>query len=133
MKSNAKKALVADINITPFTDVILVLLIVFMIATPILSESTLNVDLPKASHAAQQGERTDVSLTIAKNNVIYLNGKPVSQDELKQKMTERQKRSSKISVTLKIDQQVEFKNVVNLLDLLKGLGLHNFNIAAVRN
>ena len=88
--------------------------------------------LPKASNAAQQGERADVSVSITKNNTIYMDGKPVSQDELKKKMSSLQKRYPKISVTLKIDQQVEFKNVVSLLDVLKGLGLHNFNIAAVR-
>lgn len=122
--------LVAEINITPFTDVILVLLVIFMITTPLLSQSGMDVELPKASSAQSLNTKTDVMITITKDGAVYLEGRAVTKDELKERMETVKRYGSNVAVILNIDEGVQFKNVVNVLDVLRGLGIKNFNIAA---
>ena len=122
--------LVAEINITPFTDVILVLLVIFMITTPLLSQSGMDVELPKASSAQALNAKTDVLITITKEGAVYLEGRVVTREELKERMGSVKRYGSNVAVILNIDEGVQFKNVVSVLDVLRGLGIKNFNIAA---
>ena len=126
----AGQRLVAEINITPFTDVILVLLVIFMITTPLLSQSGMDVELPKASTAQSLNAKTDVMITITKEGAVYLEGRAVTKDELKERMGTVKRYGSNVSVILNIDEGVQFKNVVSVLDVLRALGIKNFNIAA---
>ena len=125
-----RRPLIAEINITPFTDVILVLLVIFMITTPLLSQSSLNVELPQSSNAKSNNLSTPLNITITKTGSIYLDGKPTTKPQLKEKVVGMQKAAKKVSVLLNIDQSSEFKNVVSVLDVLKELGVRDFNIAA---
>ena len=130
-RSRQKGHLVSDINITPFTDVILVLLIIFMVMTPLLSQPALNVELPKASSASTQSsnEKKEARITITKTGIVYLEGQHLSKEQLKQKINALKQKSAKISVILNVDQGAEFKSVVSVLDVLKTLGIRDFNIA----
>lgn len=129
-RSSRRERLVSEINITPFTDVILVLLVIFMIATPLLSQPVLNVELPKAASAKTAAAKAEVKITITKEGSVYLDGHSATKGELKEKMSALKRENDKIAVLLNIDQGVQFKNVVSVLDVLKGLGIRNFNIAA---
>ena len=125
-----RQKLVAEINITPFTDVILVLLVIFMIMTPLLSQSSLDVELPKASNAKSTTAKTDVMVTITKEGAVYLEGRSVTKDELKKRMGSVQNYNPNLAVILNIDEGAQFRNVVSVLDILRGLGIKDFNIAA---
>ena len=69
-----KRKVVADINITPFTDVVLVLLIIFMITTPMLSQHSLKINLPKAENTQQTEEAKNIEISIDKDGFVYLDG-----------------------------------------------------------
>src|ERR1039457_5795725 len=64
--------LIAEINIAPFTDVILVLLIVFMVTTPLIYRSSIKVALPQVSHNQQPLESKDINVSITSGGEVYL-------------------------------------------------------------
>ena len=129
-RRSRKEKLVAEINITPFTDVILVLLIIFMVATPLISQSSIKVDLPEAESASELKDKGPVYISITNENLTYLNDSLVTKKELKEKMIQLHKSNPNLSVVLRSDRQVQFKNIVNVLDILNELGITNLNIAA---
>ncbi len=128
-KSRRQK-LVSEINITPFTDVILVLLIIFMITTPLISQSGLKVKLPEAKSATSMRGKEQAEITITNEGLIYLEEKLVTRKELKARMAEMYLQNSNITVVLQADKLVNFKEIVVVLDILNALGIKNLNIAA---
>lgn len=127
-----KQRLVADINITPFTDVILVLLVIFMITTPLLSHSNIKVNLPQAKSAEPQGKsrKVQAEITITAEGVVYLEGKVVTRKELKEQMKLMHNNNPDLSVIVRSDKFVRFQEIVNVLDQLNELGIDKLNIAA---
>ena len=84
MKRRMRKSkLMAEINITPFTDVVLVLLIIFMIATPFIYQSSMRVQLPQASKSEETSR--DIIITINAQGDIFLEDAKVDLDTLKYK------------------------------------------------
>ena len=132
MKSKYKKQrLVAEINITPFTDVILVLLVIFMITTPLISQSMLKVKLPQAKSAKPEeaARQTQADITITNEGVVYLNERLVTRKELKEEISALYNNNPELSVILRSDKLVRFKDIVNVLDPLNELGITKLNIA----
>ncbi len=127
-----KQKLVAEINITPFTDVILVLLVIFMITTPLITQSLIKVKLPQAkSGVPVEGARpTQVGITITNEGLIYLEEKMVTRKELRERIAVIHEDNPGLSVLLRSDRLVQFKNIVGVLDILTELGIKNLNIAA---
>ena len=132
-RGSRQQRLVAEINITPFTDVILVLLVIFMITTPLISQLSLKVRLPEAKsgkpvEAASRNEQAQI--TITNEGTVYLDEKLVTRKELKERMSVLHQNNPGIGVILRSDRMVQFKNIVGVLDILTELGIKNLNIAA---
>ncbi|MCX5714581.1 MAG: biopolymer transporter ExbD [Candidatus Omnitrophica bacterium] len=131
-QSLRKQRLVADINITPFTDVILVLLVIFMITTPLISQSNIKVNLPEARSGLPAGKnrQQEAEVTITREGVVYLDGKLVTRKELKDQVKKMYVNDPELSVTVRSDKFVRFQEIVNVLDPLTELGVTKLNIAA---
>ena len=131
-KSNRKRKqrIVADINITPFTDVILVLLVIFMVTTPLMSQSTLKVKLPEAKSAQpmDSGNDTKAYVTVNNEGILYLNNKVVTRKELKEQLGAIQKKNPQVGVVLRADKASRFKDVVEVLDSLNELAIAKLDI-----
>ncbi|MCX5695800.1 MAG: biopolymer transporter ExbD [Candidatus Omnitrophica bacterium] len=125
-----KQRLIAEINITPFTDVILVLLIIFMITTPLILQSSLKVNLPQAASALPVKEMGPLNITITNEGTIYLDGSMVTRKELKDKVIARHEKDPSLGVIVSSDRLVRFKDIVGVLDILNTAGIRNLNIAA---
>ena len=125
-----KQRIVADINITPFTDVILVLLVIFMVTTPLMTQSTLKVKLPEAKSAQpmDNGNETKAYVTVNNEGVVYLNNKVVTRKELKEQLASIQKKNPHVGVILRADRSSRFKDVVEVLDLLNELAIAKLDI-----
>lgn len=133
MKRYETQHLMADINITPFTDVILVLLIIFMIATPLISQNSIQVKLPKASSQDVLNDTKPVYVTITGEGVVYLEDKVLNGKELKAKINYLVKKNNDLKVVLAADQACRFQEVVRVIDTLKELGVKSVNIATKPN
>jgi len=72
MRKRRNAKLIADINIAPFTDVILVLLIVFMVTTPMIYRSSIKIALPQVTHNQQPVESKDINVSVTSNGEVYL-------------------------------------------------------------
>ena len=117
-----KSRITADINITPFTDVVLVLLIVFMVATPALYESNLKVELPMGTTPSDDTSR-DVVVTIDADGEIYLDLKRVSLEGLGKAMLEMTSSGEETRVIVNGDRNVKYDAVIDVMDELARAGV----------
>ncbi len=125
-----KQRLIAEINITPFTDVILVLLIIFMITTPLILQSSLKVNLPLAASAEPLKEMGPINILISNEGAVYVDGVLSTRKELRERIYMRHKNNPSVGVVISSDRLVRFKDIVDILDILNALGIRNLNIAA---
>ena len=129
--NSRKQKLIAEINITPFTDVILVLLIIFMITTPLIIQSGIKVNLPNAASAKPNSSaKQQVNISVTNENTIYIDDDMVTRKELKQRIYALHEDNPAIEVVLLSDKLVRFKDIVAVLDILNELGIRKLNIAA---
>jgi biopolymer transport protein TolR len=124
MKRRMRKSkLMAEINITPFTDVVLVLLIIFMIATPFIYQSSMRVQLPQASKTEETSR--DIIITVNAHGDIFLDDAKVDLDTLKYKMMAMMRRRSNASVIINGDKNVRYNSVIQVMDVLTQSGVKN--------
>ncbi|MDD4908063.1 MAG: biopolymer transporter ExbD [Candidatus Omnitrophica bacterium] len=129
-----KQRLVSEINITPFTDVILVLLVIFMITTPLISQSSIKVKLPQANSGKplEGAKHLMAYITITTEGSVYLDEKITTKQELKDKMSTMYRNNPDLAVILRSDRLVRFKDIVEVLDILSDLGITRLDIAATK-
>jgi biopolymer transport protein ExbD len=117
--------MMSEINITPFTDVVLVLLIIFMIATPVILQPGIKVDLPKAK-AAEANTDKNITITIGQNGEIYLEDQRVEFAKLRYEIAQRLKDKPAMAVIVKGDKEVRYETVVKVIDAAKQSGAKKF-------
>jgi biopolymer transport protein TolR len=123
MKRRRKPNLMAEINITPFTDVVLVLLIIFMIATPFIYQSSMMVELPQASMPEEKAQ--DIVITINAEGDVYLDDEKVDLDTLQKRITSMVVNEPDLSVIVNGDKNVRYDAVIQVMDVLKQSGVRN--------
>jgi biopolymer transport protein ExbD/biopolymer transport protein TolR len=116
----------AEINITPFVDVVLVLLIIFMLTAPIL-ESGIEVDLPK-THTVKAISDEKVVVTIDKRQTIYVGNDPVNIKRLGSYVLDHLRGAGETPVFIRCDQKVPFGAFATVVDALKQAKLTNLNV-----
>jgi biopolymer transport protein TolR len=115
----------SEINMVPFIDVVLVLLIIFMITAPIL-QSGIEVDVPKTKTVHQITEQ-HVVITVDKAQRIYLGNDPVNIHDLGDKIHAQQKKPED-TVYLRCDEAVPFGAFATVVDSLRQSGINNISI-----
>jgi biopolymer transport protein ExbD len=121
----------AEINITPFTDVVLVLLIIFMIATPIIVGSGIRVQLPRAETGKAEQE-TFLTVSIDAQENLYLEDKKISVEDLTSLVTEQIQRRPGLMVKVNGDRTVKYGAIVKVLDAVRSAGVEKYLLAADR-
>lgn len=111
----------SEINITPLTDVILVVLIIFMITSPLLITGALKVKLPKAS-SSETTINNDIQVYLNDKDQIYLDDKLVDITELPADLQADFIQKNNREVIIKADKDAVYGNVVQLLDAIKNAG-----------
>jgi biopolymer transport protein TolR len=117
----------SEINMVPFIDVVLVLLIIFMITAPIL-QSGIEVDVPKTRTVAKELTAQHLVVTMDKNQLIYLGNDPVNIHQLADKIKKQQSKSQKDVIYLRADETVPFGAFCTVIDTLRQSGISNISI-----
>lgn len=134
MRRNYKtQPLVTEINITPFTDVILVLLIIFIIATPLISQNSIEVKLPEASSLETIDSAKPVYITVTGEGIVYLEDKVVATQDLKHRIKAIVAKDRNAKVVVAADRSCRFQDVVKVIDTLQESGVKSLNIATKTN
>lgn len=129
-KAHTRGHIVAEINVTPLTDVFLVLLIIFMITTSAMVKPAADVDLPKAPENNE--EVKGVTVTITPSHDIFVNERPVGTDDagMVAVLRDALEKSPEKVVLLAGDRQVVLGEVVRVLGLAKEAGATGFALAS---
>jgi biopolymer transport protein TolR len=120
----------AEINVTPLVDVMLVLLIIMMLVAPML-EQGVNVKLPKAANATAKPQSQDQTIVaIAANRSLYVNAKPVQEQELASKISElfEGKAGGEKIVIIRADEEVDYGAVMAAMDQLRQAGVEDIGL-----
>jgi len=127
---NDDEQIVAEINMTPLIDIMLVLLIIFMVTSSVSLDSGLDIDLPKTSSKTQtkEGQAVIVSLDVA--GVISVQGKKVEGHELQSAITNYLQSEKTQTVIFEGDQKANLGRVIEIMDIAKKAGAEKFAIAA---
>ncbi len=116
-----KKYLMNEINVTPFVDVMLVLLIIFMITAPLLTTGV-KVNLPK-SNANQLSEKKEpITITINRNGEIFLQNKPVKSKKLIIKLSELKKQDKNLKIYIRGDREINYGKIMKLMGEINQAG-----------
>jgi biopolymer transport protein TolR len=115
----------SDINMVPFIDVVLVLLIIFMITAPIL-QSGIEVDVPK-THTVKEITEQKIVVTMDKKQLIYLGNDPVNVHQLGDKIKKMTKHPNDV-VYLRADESVPFGAFCSVIDTLRQSNITNISI-----
>ena len=111
----------AEINVTPFVDVMLVLLIVFMVTAPLLTVGV-PVDLPKTKAPALGQDREPLSITVRRDGVIFLQKEQVPQEALVDKLKAIAANGYDQRIFVRGDKSVDYGRVMNVMGLLSQAG-----------
>jgi biopolymer transport protein TolR len=117
----------SEINVTPFVDVMLVLLIVFMVTAPLLTVGV-PVDLPKTRAPALGQDKEPLSVTIAKNGKIYLQKEVVTEDQLVPKLQAISQNGYDQRIFVRGDQTVDYGRVMVVMGLLASAGFTHIGL-----
>lgn len=124
-----KKRAEPQINVTPLVDVVLQLVIFFIVTTTFISvETGARVNLPAASFSRIEEAKT-ITVTLAKNNALYLNGSLTDWLELPKLLVVELRKDPQVAVIIEADREVLHGKVVKLMDLLKKVGVERMAIA----
>ena len=116
------KQVFAEINITPLTDVCLVLLIIFMVTATFLTKSAgLEVDLPKVPSAKDLPAK-QIELSVTKAGTVYVDGENVAKEQLAPALQAKLQQTSVKTVVIKADSDVPYKHVVALMSAASVVG-----------
>jgi biopolymer transport protein ExbD len=126
---NEQGGIFASINITPLTDIFLVLLIIFMVATAVTIESAAHVDLPRMQAPSVNQPPKGVTVTYTAAHQIFLNSKPVSEDQLGPALKDALAHTPDKMVVFDGDPRVILGDMVRILDIAKGAGADKVALA----
>ena len=126
--ANNRDKIISEINITPLTDVMLVLLVIFMVTTPLLVMQSFKIKLPKAISAEAESGK-GITLSIATGGVVYMNNKTVTMEGLFDSIKSELLSASDKSVIIKADKDIPHGIVVKVLDTAKRAGAEKLSIA----
>jgi biopolymer transport protein ExbD len=123
-------SIVAEINMTPLIDVMLVLLIIFMVSSTAALESGMDIELPKTTLTNDKKESEILVISLSKNGEVAVHGKKVKSEDIKRSIASQLAELKTDSVMLEGDTAANLGKAVEIMDMAKVAGAKNFSIAA---
>ena len=121
----------AEINMVPFIDITLILLIIFMVMSPLLVQMQLTVELPKSTAINTQAEDDVIRVEVQKNGTITVMNKKLTLKNLERELILRMGKASKKTILVQADKDVPVQQVVDVFDVAKKLGAAKLGIGVL--
>jgi biopolymer transport protein ExbD len=122
---SSDSGLISAINVTPFVDVVLVLLVIFMVTAPIIAKDILKIKLPKTE--SNDGKAlSQLGVSINKDGQILINGQLASEEMLRDQVHQSLKSDPETQAIISADVDAAYGNVAKVIDIIKSAGLSHF-------
>lgn len=118
---------IADINIVPFVDIILVTLIIFMVTTPFIMKPSININLPKAG-SGDDTTPSELTISISADGKVSLNGKPSDEASITAYSHDLAEKKPDVQAIVSADKETTHGRVVSIIDAVKSGGVKKFAI-----
>ena len=139
MKIGGRHSYLTSLESMAMTDIIMNMFIFFFISFSLLytfnphRAQKLDIKLPKADNASNIEKQDQLNITLSKEGPVYLGEDIITIRELKQAVAGKLKDNSELTIVLRADKVISFHKIVDILDILTGLGVTNLNIAAIKD
>lgn len=120
-----KRRLMNNINVVPYIDVMLVLLVIFMVTAPMTNPGV--VELPRVGQDLKQ-QNTPITVSVKKNGSLEMEGKKIKADALLIKLNQKLEKNPELSVVIAADKKTQYENVITVMDLLKQNQIHKVGL-----
>lgn len=131
MSTHKNRTVMAEINMVPFIDITLILLIIFMVMSPLLVQMQLTVDLPKSQAINTQAEDDVIRVEVQKDGTISVMNKKLTMRNLERELILRMGKASKKTILVQADKDVPIQQVVDVFDVAKKLGAAKLGIGVL--
>lgn len=122
---------ITEINVTPLVDVMLVLLVIFLVASVYIVKDAVELELPKAASATEAPETT-ISIVMDEKRNLYLNGNAASEAKLAKACAEAAAKNANTQAIIAADHRVSHGDVIGVIDLVRTNGLERFALNVKR-
>lgn len=116
-----------EINVTPLVDVMLVLLIIFMVTAPLLTQGV-NIDLPDANAPAMQQNVEPVVVTVRKDGTVFIQDHTIERVQLAARITAMRKANPKLPVFIRGDAKTPYEDIAQIMSLLEQAGIRQVGL-----
>lgn len=114
---------IVEINVIPLVDIILVVLIIFMVAAPLVMQPKIDINLPKASSDAQEKDKSPMRVVLGKGGELYLNNKAITVDGAREEAKRLVAINPEVPALLVADKDATLEMVTELVDAIKTGGV----------
>lgn len=118
--------IISEINVTPFVDVVLVLLVIFMVTAGFIMNKGVPIELPQAASAEQLDNQVSIAVLVSQNGEVFIDGKPVPPGDVPAVARESKSKGEKVVVNISADKGVAYSNVISVMDSFRQAGLSEF-------
>lgn len=125
--ASRRRGIVAEINVTPLVDIMLVLLIIFMLTAHLIAKQALEIDLPRAAQSTA-APPTTLAIALTRDGALHLNDTPITPDALRAAIRAAVTKDPKTQALIIGDKLVSHGRVVWVLDTIRSLGIVSFAI-----
>ena len=127
IRSNGRKRLVSDINVTPLVDVMLVLLIIFMVTAPMMTQGV-NVDLPETTSKSLRQKENPLVITVNKEGEISIKNIPMIRALMVQELKKYYESDKDQPIFLRADRNVPYGHVIEVMADIKSVGFDKIGV-----
>ncbi|MFL2963928.1 MAG: protein TolR [Methylophilaceae bacterium] len=120
-----KRRLMNNINVVPYIDVMLVLLVIFMVTAPMTNPGV--VELPRVGQDLKQ-QNTPITVSVKKDGSLEMEGKKIKADALLIELNQTLEKNPELSVVIAADKKTQYENVITIMDLLKQNQIHKVGL-----
>ena len=131
MSTHKNRTVMAEINMVPFIDITLILLIIFMVMSPMLVQMQLTVDMPKSKAINTQAEDDVIRIEVQRNGTISVMNKTLTLKNLERELILRMGKANKKTILVQADKDVPIQQVVDVFDVAKKLGAAKLGIGVL--